>query len=382
MDFQNLRRGPPAFIFRFNFFARFFFFFWLLVVFVFFLYFIFRFSYSVYKFGLVNFDISFIFDEIGLSFCVIVLFVSRCVFIYVVYYTWRDHSRFFFCFIFLLFVVSIILFCFSNNFFFLLIGWDGLGVTSFLLVRFYSGDKRITFGLITLLVNRVGDAGIIIRLGFMSPLFYYSHLPGLPLIFFFVTLRCLVKRAQLPFSIWLPAAMSAPTPVSSLVHSSTLVTAGIYIIIRIFGYMRGPLSIFLLVTGLRTLLLSSIRGFGESNVKKIIALSTIRHIGLIILLLGYGLPFMAFYHLLRHAFFKCSLFMFSGFFLHSGFGNLDVRFLGGNNSHVNIFLCYGVLANLALMCVPFRAGFFSKDIRLELSLGKNFFFFFFFFFFF
>jgi len=216
---------------------------------------------------------------------------------------------------------------------------------------------------------------MLISLGLLTPLFFFHSIPKIDLVFIFIVVSCLVKRAQLPFSVWLPAAMSAPTPVSSLVHSSTLVTAGIYIILRLYFYLSDGLKFFLFLIGLATLMLSSVSTFGEINIKKIIALSTIGHIGLIVMLLGYSLPYIAFYHLLRHSFFKCSLFMFSGFFLHSAQGNLDIRFLRGNNRHIRFLFCYGVLANLCLLCIPFRSGFFSKDIRFEAFIRKKIFFF-------
>ena len=126
-------------------------------------------------------------------------------------------------------------------------------------------------------------------------------------------------------------------------------------------------------------MISSISCFGENNIKKLVALSTIGHIGLIVLFIGSGLSNISFFHLLRHSFFKCCLFIYSGIFLHIIKGNLDFRFYIGNNKHLSVFFCYILVGNISLICIPFSSGFFSKDIGLEFFLRFDFFFFFFFF---
>ena len=267
----------------------------------------------MHSIGSLRSEAIFYLDVYSLIFRSIVRFVSMCVFIYSLFYIWGEHKRFYFLLIFFLFALSILLFVSSHNIFFMILGWDGLGVTSFLLVRYYSSDYSVACGNITILVNRLGDSGVIIRLSVLFPLTSYFSLKIIPLL---IVISVTVKRAQIPFRIWLPAAIAAPTPVSSLVHSSTLVTGGVFVIFRLFYYLSASLKIYLLILGLITTFLSSLRTLGETNLKKIIALSTIRHIGLIIILIGCGNPILRFFHLLIHAFFKCTLFIFSGLFLH------------------------------------------------------------------
>lgn len=182
------------------------------------------------------------------------------------------------------------------------------------------------------------------------------------------------KRAQIPFSSWLPAAMAAPTPVSSLVHSSTLVTAGVYLLLRFNGALRGARATtgaLLLATGGATIVMAGASGIYEDDLKKIVALSTLRQLGLMTACLGLAAPQLAFFHLLRHAFFKALLFMVTGRAIHSvgGYQDLRVTRLPFNISPKSRRLL--VIRNLRLMGMPFLSGFYSKDAILELALRSS-----------
>lgn len=186
-----------------------------------------------------------------------------------------------------------------------------------------------------------------------------------------VVLAAITKSAQMPFSAWLPAAIAAPTPVSALVHSSTLVTAGVYLLIR-FNYLLG-VSRFLFYIGVFTIFISGLGANFEHDLKKIIALSTLRQLGLIIIILSLGYTELSFFHLLTHALFKSLLFLCAGVFIHRLGDIQDIRHLGGVSVACPVTSFYFVVASLALCGFPFLAGFYSKDLILEVSfmIGSN-----------
>lgn len=186
------------------------------------------------------------------------------------------------------------------------------------------------------------------------------------MVSYLVLLAAITKRAQIPFSSWLPAAMAAPTPVSSLVHSSTLVTAGVYLLIRFnfcFGY---NLSFFLLFISSITMFMSGIGARFEFDLKKIIALSTLRQLGLIMSILALGAYKLAFFHLLTHALFKALLFMCAGNVIHNVTNCQDIRFIGGLVNFIPLTCVYFNVCSLSLCGLPFLRGFYSKDLIAEI----------------
>jgi NADH-ubiquinone oxidoreductase chain 5 len=181
-------------------------------------------------------------------------------------------------------------------------------------------------------------------------------------------LAAITKSAQIPFSSWLPAAMAAPTPVSALVHSSTLVTAGIYLLIRFNVLLAGTnLGSFLLLFGGLTIFIAGLGANFEFDLKKIIALSTLSQLGLIIRILAIGFPKLAFFHLLTHALFKALLFICAGAIIHNMKDSQDIRFIGGLVMSMPLTSSCFNLSNLALCGTPFLAGFYSKDLILEVA---------------
>lgn len=184
----------------------------------------------------------------------------------------------------------------------------------------------------------------------------------------FIILAAITKSAQIPFSSWLPAAIAAPTPVSALVHSSTLVTAGVYLLIR-FNYLfvDNQLSQFLLLISGLTIFISGLGANFEFDLKKIIALSTLSQLGLIIIILSMGLYKLAFFHLLTHAIFKALLFICAGSIIHNIINSQDIRSIGGLCISIPLTSSFFNIANLALCGIPFMAGFYSKDLILELA---------------
>lgn len=188
------------------------------------------------------------------------------------------------------------------------------------------------------------------------------------IVSFFIVLAAITKRAQIPFSSWLPAAIAAPTPVSALVHSSTLVTAGVYLLIRFNPLILDKFvgQFLLLFSGL-TMLISGLGANFEFDLKKIIALSTLRQLGLIIIILSIGFPKLAFFHLLTHAVFKALLFICAGSIIHNLSNCQDIRIIGGLVINMPLTVTFFNIANLALCGVPFLSGFYSKDLIIEIS---------------
>nr|UMI33213.1 NADH dehydrogenase subunit 5 [Dendrolimus punctatus] len=281
----------------------------------------------------------------------------------------------------LLFVFSMILLIISPNIISILLGWDGLGLVSYCLVIYYQNLKSYNAGMLTALSNRVGDVFILMVIAWMmnygswNYIFYLNFMSNdfeMMMIGTMVIMAAMTKSAQIPFSSWLPAAMAAPTPVSALVHSSTLVTAGVYLLIR-FNMLLVDiffLKILLLLSGL-TMFMSGISANYEFDLKKIIALSTLSQLGLMMSILSMGFPDLAFFHLLTHAVFKALLFMCAGVIIHMMSDMQDIRFMGGISYYIPMTsLCLNI-SNMALCGIPFLAGFYSKDMILEMISFSN-----------
>ena len=334
-----------------------------------------------------NVHLIFIIDNISVFFLFLVILISGRVMIFRTSYMISE--KFFSRFIILVFffILSIFLLILSPNLISLLLGWDGLGVTSYLLVIFYQSNKSYNAGILTAITNRLGDVGLLISislilyLGSWNYIYIesFSNIISNMLVFIIIISAC-TKRAQIPFSAWLPAAIAAPTPVSALVHSSTLVTAGVYLLIRInLIIIEMNISYLLLLIGIITIIIAGITAIIEIDIKKIIALSTLRQLGIIILILGLGNPILSFFHLLSHAFFKAILFMCAGMIIHNIKDYQDIRKIGIGYNNLNFCISIILIANISLCGLPFLRGFYSKDLIIEILIikGKNIFLFFF-----
>ncbi len=186
-----------------------------------------------------------------------------------------------------------------------------------------------------------------------------------------ITIAAITKRAQIPFSRWLPAAMAAPTPVSALVHSSTLVTAGVFLLIRFYPFLHTVklFNTILLLFAVSTILIAGLRATTECDIKKIIALSTLSQLGIIITSLGLNMPQLAYFHMLTHALFKALLFVCAGRFINSHLHSQDLRWMGNLTTQMPVATSCITLANLALCGFPFIAGFYSKDLIIESAVN-------------
>nr|QEE94418.1 NADH dehydrogenase subunit 5 [Toxorhynchites sp. CL-2019] len=344
---------------------------------------------SLYSISIV---MTFLFDWMSLMFMAFVLFISSLVIFYSDDYMMMDYNKNRFILLVLMFVLSMMMLIISPNLISILLGWDGLGLVSYCLVIYFQNVKSYNAGMLTALSNRIGDVALLLSIAWMLNYgswnyIFYLEIKKENLEMFIigglVMLAAMTKSAQIPFSSWLPAAMAAPTPVSALVHSSTLVTAGVYLLIRFNILLVNSLfgQILLLISGL-TMFMAGLGANYEFDLKKIIALSTLSQLGLMMSILSIGEFKLSFFHLLTHALFKALLFMCAGVIIHNMKNMQDIRYMGGLFMSMPLVCSCFNIANLALCGMPFLAGFYSKDLILEVVMLSyiNFFSFFLFFF--
>lgn len=313
-------------------------------------------------------------DKVSLRFRALVTFVSACVFMFARWYIKEDLNYFRFLWLLLSFVISINILVCSGSLLILLMGWDGLGISSFALIIYYESAERVRAGFLTLLINRVGDI-LIITLIFFYALVGSTLVCNYPqellisMIWLF-GVASLTKRAQYPFSAWLPAAIAAPTPVRALVHSSTLVTAGIYIMIRagMSISIDETLRSLFLFCGRVTSLIGGLCAVQENDLKKIVAFSTLSQLGIIVFCLGLNSPSLALLHLYTHAMFKALLFLVAGFILIQSFGVQDIRLLGRITKNSRLLLVFLNTRTICLIGIPFLRAYYSKHAIVNLIL--------------
>nr|UVW80938.1 NADH dehydrogenase subunit 5 [Lernaea cyprinacea] len=313
-------------------------------------------------------------DKMSLMFLMTVSLISFSVYLFSVDYMSNELNYYRFHTLLFVFVFSMYLLILSPNLISMMVGWDGLGLSSFLLVIFYSNIKSLNSGLITLLSNRVGDVMLMILIGYLLTLGEFTSVDykwGVfsSLMTIVLMSAAFTKSAQIPFMAWLPAAMAAPTPVSSLVHSSTLVTAGVYLLIRhqeLLNYFLMNTWIFYI--GLISCLAASLSALVECDLKKIIALSTLSQLGVMMVSIGLGSSLLAFSHLVGHAMFKALMFISVGNFIHSANNYQDMRFMGMNYFFTKWINSFMLLSVLSLMAFPFMVAFFTKELIFEMSV--------------
>lgn len=330
---------------------------------------LFVYEWIIYNINSIKINLIFIIRFKLLIFVFLVILISSFILLYRIRYMNLNNkyliNRFYY--LILIFLISIIFLIFSPNILTLLLGWDGLGLISYCLIIYYQKLLSFNSGILTIILNRLGDCRLLIIISFMvifgrwNLILYKINL--LILIIFFLIV--FTKRAQLIFIIWLPAAIIAPTPVSSLVHSSTLVTAGIYLLINYDIIIDLKYKSFILIISRMTILISGIIANFEIDFKKIIALSTLRQLGFIIRIYSLGITDLTFLHLFIHAFFKSIMFICVGRLIHYINGIQNFRFYSG------IFFLYPIkglliIFSLLILCgFPFLVGFYSKDLIIE-----------------
>jgi len=318
-------------------------------------------------------------DKIRLSFSCIVLFISANVLRFSSIYIISDKFTNRFTILVLLFILSINLLIFIPHLMVLLLGWDGLGLVSFILVMYYQNPSSIAARMLTALTNRLGDVAILLAIAITLNQGHWLIINIYPSRWLFpqvilITCAAITKSAQMPFSSWLPAAMAAPTPVSALVHSSTLVTAGVFLLIRFYPtlHIHPHFNQFIIIIATSTTFIAGIRANTECDFKKIVALSTLSQLGVIMFRLGINMPILAYFHIVTHALFKALLFVCVGTFINYHIHTQDLRWIGNLTHQLPTIISCIILANLALSGFPFLAGFYSKDIIIEFILIRSF----------
>nr|AVN68338.1 NADH dehydrogenase subunit 5 [Amazonina sp. Z256E] len=316
-------------------------------------------------------------DWVSLVFMGFVLFISSLVIMYSEDYMMGDLNLNRFIYLVLLFVMSMMFLIISPNMISILLGWDGLGLVSYCLVIYYQNIKSYNAGMLTALSNRIGDVSLLMVITWMMNFGSWNYIYYLEcfksslemeIISFLVICAGLTKSAQIPFSSWLPAAMAAPTPVSALVHSSTLVTAGVYLLIRFsVTFNETIMELLLIIAGL-TMFMAGLGANFEYDLKSIIALSTLSQLGLMMSILAMGYESLAFFHLLMHALFKALLFMCAGVIIHMMKDSQDIRYMGGLSFQMPLTSSCLMVSNFSLCGMPFLVGFYSKDLILEVVM--------------
>jgi NADH-quinone oxidoreductase subunit L len=330
-----------------------------------------------------NFQVDFAFqlDQLSLVMLLVVTGVGSLIHIYSVGYMWEEGGfyRFFaYLNLFMFFMLTLIL---ANNYLLMFIGWEGVGLASYLLIGFFFiKDSAASAGKKAFIVNRIGDFGLLIALfllikhfGTLNFVQLFQSIAPMPVetagagllttIGLLLMVGACGKSAQIPLYVWLPDAMEGPTPVSALIHAATMVTAGVYMVARSHTiFERAPMALTVIaIIGCLTALFAATIGVTQTDIKKVLAYSTISQLGYMFIACGVAAFSAGIFHLMTHAFFKGLLFLAAGSVIHAVGGEQDMRKMGGLRKKIPYTFWTMTAATFAIAGIPGLAGFFSKD---------------------
>ena len=334
--------------------------------------------------GALNINVDFAVDRLSAVMLMIVTGIGTLIHIYAVGYMAHEggYYRFFaYLNLFMFFMLTLVL---AQNFLLLFVGWEGVGLCSYLLIGFYFSEKFATdAGNKAFIVNRIGDFGfslaiflIAIHFGSLDFGSVFSQAKNLPIetspgwitaIALLLLVGATGKSAQIPLYVWLPDAMAGPTPVSALIHAATMVTAGVYMVARSSSiFLHSPMALnFVTIIGIATAFFAATIGLVQNDIKKVFAYSTVSQLGYMFVGLGTGAFSAGIFHVMTHAFFKALLFLGAGSVIHALSGEQDLRQMGGLAKKIPITCGVLLCASLAIAGFPFTSGHYSKDAILE-----------------
>jgi len=335
-----------------------------------------------------TFEVAFWFDRLTAVMALIVTGVGTLIHIYSIGYMHEDKSyaRYFaYLNLFLFFMLLLVL---GKSLLVLFVGWEGVGLASYLLIGFWFGDaEKAAAGKKAFVVNRIGDAGFLLgmfviyaTLGTLdmpkiNAAFMGASVPAVSasLVGILLFIGATGKSAQIPLYVWLPDAMAGPTPVSALIHAATMVTAGVYLVARMSGiYLHAPeASAVIAVIGAMTALVAATIAIAQDDIKKVLAYSTVSQLGFMFVALGVGAYGVAVFHVYTHAFFKACLFLGAGSVIHAMSGEQDIQKMGGLAKKIPVTFVTFAIATAAIAGIPPLSGFFSKDEILWFALASD-----------
>jgi NADH-quinone oxidoreductase subunit L len=345
-------------------------------------------AYTWARVGERSFDVAFYFDRLAAVMTLIVTGVGSLIHVYSIGYMKEDRSyaRYFaFLNLFLFFMLLLVL---GRSMLVLFVGWEGVGLASYLLIGFWFEDpEKARAGKKAFITNRIGDAGFLLGMFLLywtlgtldmdriNAAFAGSTLPAVSasLVGILLFVGATGKSAQIPLHVWLPDAMAGPTPVSALIHAATMVTAGVYLVARMADlYMQAPAaSQVIAVVGAATAFFAATIAIAQTDIKKVLAYSTVSQLGLMFVALGVGAYGVAIFHVYTHAFFKACLFLGAGSVIHAMSGEQDIRKMGGLAKKIPVTFVTFAIATAAIAGIPPLAGFFSKDEILWFAFGSS-----------
>ncbi len=346
---------------------------------------------TAYRWALIgrsNFEIAFYFDRLSAVMALIVTGVGSVIHVYSVGYMAHDKSfgRFFaYLNLFLFFMLLLVL---GRSMLVLFVGWEGVGLASYLLIGFWFDDlANARAGKKAFVINRIGDAGFLLGMFVLYQAFGTLNMDSInsafgigaakvvpaSLVGILLFIGASGKSAQIPLHVWLPDAMAGPTPVSALIHAATMVTAGVYLVARMSGvYLHAPeASAVIAVVGVATAFFAATIAIVQTDIKKVLAYSTVSQLGLMFLALGVGAYGVAIFHVVTHAFFKACLFLGAGSVIHALGGEQDIRKMGGLRKRIPVTFWTFAIATAAIAGIPPLAGFFSKDEILWFAFAST-----------